>query len=203
MILTPALLQATMPKAPAAWISVMADELPKHGIDTPLEVASFIAQIAHESRELTHLEENLNYSAERLMVVWPKRFTSYEIAQRYEHVPERLANYVYANRMGNGEEASGDGWRFRGRGPIQLTGRRNYAACDADIKAGLLVVPDLLLTPSVGIRSALWFWKLMNLDEVDDDRDVKVETRRINGGETGVVERQRYFNHCLRILEAA
>lgn len=203
MKLTVELLQATMPKAPSAWLAVMADELPKHGVDTPNEIASFIAQVAHESNELTHLEENLNYSAERLMVVWPKRFPTFEVAQRYEHVPERLANYVYANRMGNGDEASGDGWRFHGRGPIQLTGRRNYAACGADIGEGLLVVPELLLTPSVGIRSALWFWRMMNLDELDDDRDVKVETRRINGGETGLADRQRYFNHCLRILEAA
>lgn len=203
MKLTPSLLQATMPKAPAAWISVIADELPKHGLDTPNEVASFIAQIAHESNELTHLEENLNYSAERLVVVWSKRFPSYEIAQRYEHAPERLANYVYANRMGNGDEGSGDGWRFHGRGPIQLTGRRNYAACGTDIGEGLLVVPDLLLSPLVGIRSALWFWKMMNLDEIDDDRDVKLETHRINGGETGIDRRQQYYNHCLKILDAA
>lgn len=203
MKLTPSLLQTTMPKAPAAWISVIADELPKHGLDTPNEIASFLAQVAHESKEFTHLEENLNYSAERLMVVWPKRFPSYEIAQRYEHVPQRLANYVYASRNGNGDEASGDGWRFRGRGPIQLTGRRNYAACGTDIGEGLLVVPDLLLSPSVGIRSALWFWKITNLDKFDDDRDVKVDTRLINGGETGLEHRQKLFNHCLRILEAA
>lgn len=203
MNLTTSLLRTALPKAPLPWLEAIATELPQHGIDTPNEIASFLAQIAHESNELTHLEENLNYSAERLMVVWPKRFPSYEIAQRYEHVPERLANYVYANRMGNGDEASGDGWRFHGRGPIQLTGRRNYAACGVDIHEGLLVVPDLLLKPVVGIRSALWFWKITNLDKFDDDRDVKVETRLINGGENGIEHRQKLFNHCLRILEAA
>lgn len=203
MILTTSILRTVLPKAPLTWLEAIVTELPAHGVDTPHEIASFLAQCAHESNEFTRLEENLNYSAERLMVVWPKRFPSYEIAQRYEHVPERLANYVYANRMGNGDEASGDGWRFHGRGPIQLTGRRNYAACGADIGEGLLVVPDLLLTPLVGIRSALWFWKIMKLDKFDDDRDVKVETRLINGGETGLEHRQKLFNHCLRILEAA
>lgn len=202
MILTATTLQQMMPRAPRPWLEAMAVELPLAGIDTPHEVASFVAQVAHESNELTHLEENLNYSAERLMVVWPKRFPSHDIAQRYEHNPERLANYVYANRIGNGDEASGDGWHFHGRGPIQLTGRRNYAACGADIGEELLAVPGLLLLPLPGIRSALWFWRMMNLDEIDDDRDVKAETRRINGGENGLVERQRYFNHCLRILEA-
>ena len=203
MNLTVSVLRTALPKAPLSWLEAIATELPKHGFDTPNEIASFLAQCAHESKEFTDLEENLNYSAERLMVVWPKRFPSYEIAQRYEHVPERLANYVYANRNGNGDEASGDGWRFRGRGPIQLTGRRNYAACGADIGEGLLVVPDLLLTPMVGIRSALWFWKITNLDKLDDDRDVKVETLRINGGETGLDHRQHLFNHILRYLEVA
>ena len=203
MNLTPELLQAMLPRAKPVWLTAIADLLPKHGIDTNNEIASFVAQIAHESDELTRLEENLSYSAERLMVVWPKRFPSFEIARRYERVPERLANYVYANRMGNGDEASGDGWRFHGRGPIQLTGRRNYTACGGFIGESLTVVPELLLTPSVGIRSALWFWKIMNLDELDDDRDVKVETRRINGGENGLIHRQNYFNHCLKILEAA
>lgn len=203
MNLNTSILRTVLPKAPRPWLEAIVAELPKHGLDTPEEVASFLAQCAHESNEFTHLEENLNYSAERLMVVWPKRFPSFDIAQRYEHVPERLANYVYAHRMGNGDEASGDGWRFHGRGPIQLTGRRNYAACGTDIGEGLLVVPELLLKPVVGIRSALWFWKITNLDKFDDDRDVKVETRRINGGENGLAHRQQLFNHYLRLLEAA
>lgn len=202
MNFTTSILRTALPKAPLPWLEAIVAVLPNYGVDTPHEIASFLAQCAHESSEFTILEENLNYSAERLMVVWPKRFPSYEIAQRYEHVPERLANYVYANRNGNGDEASGDGWRFRGRGPIQLTGRRNYAACGDDIGQGLLVVPELLLTPVVGIQSALWFWKITNLDKFDDDRDVKVETRLINGGENGLEHRQRLFNHILRHLEA-
>lgn len=214
MILTTSILRTALPKAPLPWLEVIVTELPRHGLDTPHEVASFLAQCAHESNEFTRLEENLNYSASRMAQVW-KRFAANpnekdlkkripnDLATKYQHNPEALANFVYANIIGNGDEASGDGWSFRGRGPIQLTGRRNYAACDADIKAGILVVPDLLVTPSVGIRSALWFWRVNKLDEVDDDNDVRIDTRRINGGETGIEHRQKLFNHILRYLEAA
>jgi putative chitinase len=201
MILTTKLLQKAMPKAPEAWLEVLPGELFSSGIDTLHEVASFLAQVAHESNEFTRLEENLSYSAERLMQVWPKRFASFEFAQRYEHSPTRLANYVYANRIGNGEEASGDGWKFHGRGPIQLTGRRNYTACGEDIGADLIAHPELLLTPHTGIRSALWFWRTMNIDELDDDDDVRAETRKINGGETGLAQRQAYFDRIKEILE--
>lgn len=217
MILTTKLLQKAMPKAPAAWLEVLPGELFSAGIDTLHEVASFLAQVAHESNDFMRLEENLNYSAERLMMVWPKRFPGYNIAQedesapqrlanyalaqKYAHAPQRLANYVYANRIGNGDEASGDGWRFHGRGPIQLTGRRNYTACGKDIGADLVAQPELLLTPYTGIRSALWFWRMMNLDELDDDEDVRLETRRINGGETGLAHRQAEFNRIKVALE--
>lgn len=196
-------LSAALPRAPAPWLSACIDLMPAAGIDTPHEIASFLAQCAHESNEFTRLEENLTYSSERLMQVWPRRFPTFEIAQKYERSPERLANYVYANRMGNGDEASGDGWRFHGRGPPQLTGRRNYTACGEDIGEDLVAHPELLLTPYTGIRSALWFWRTHNLDEVDDDADVRIETRRINGGETGLAHRQQLFNHILRHLEAA
>ena len=202
MNLTADALQPILPRAPRAWLQTAIEECPKAGIDTPHEFASFLAQCAHESNEFTRLEENLNYSAERLMQVWPRRFTAFDFAQRYEYSPERLANYVYSNRIGNGDEASGDGWRFHGRGPIQLTGRRNYTACGEDIGADLIGHPELLLTPHTGIRSALWFWRTMNLDEMDDDEDVRLESRRINGGETGLAHRQQLFNHILRNLEA-
>ncbi len=203
MNLTADALQQTMPRAPRVWLEVMAQELPKFGIDSLYEVASFVAQVAHESNDLTHLEENLNYSADRLMQVWPRRFTSFEFAQRYEHNAARLANYVYANRLGNGDEASGDGFAFRGRGPIQITGRRNYTACGIWIHEDLVGNPGLLLTPGPGIKSAIWFWRANNLDELDDDADVRLETRRINGGETGLAHRQAILNRCLKILEAA
>lgn len=201
MILTVAKLKELLPGTPAAWLEVLADELPKWGIDTVHEVASFLAQVAHESDEFRNLEENLNYSAERLMVVWPKRFPSYEIAQKYEHMPQKLANYVYANRMGNGDVDSGDGWRFHGRGSIQLTGRDNYHACGDGIGEVLLIAPERLLTPFVGVRSACWFWKSRDLNAHDDDEDVRIETRKINGGETGLVRRQALFNKYFELLE--
>ena len=203
MNLTADLLQQTMPKAPRVWLEVMARELPEWEIDTPHEVASFVAQIAHESNELTRLEENLNYSAERLMQVWPKRFPSFEIAQKYEHMPEKLANYVYANRMGNRDVTSGDGWAFHGRGPIQLTGRLSYEQYGMWLGEDLIDHPELLLTPGPGIKSAIWFWRTNNLDLLDDDDNVRLETRKINGGETGLAHRQAYFDNCLKLLEDA
>jgi len=200
MNLTVSKLKLVMPRAPDGWLEPLVDGLQKSSIDTPQEVASFVSQIAHESVEFTRLEENLNYTAQRLVQIWPKRFTTVEIAQMYARQPEKLANNVYANRIGNGDTASGDGWRFRGRGPIQITGRRNYTRCGADIGVDLIVKPELLLTPSIGIQSALWFWRDAKLDAVDDDADVRAETRRINGGETGFYLRQAYFNHCLGVL---
>lgn len=201
MILTTAKLKQLLPVAPEAWLEVMAEELSKWGIDTPHEVASFLAQMSHESDEFRRMEENLNYSSERLMVVWPKRFPSFEIAQKYEYAPQRLANYVYANRIGNSDVDSGDGWRFRGRGVIQLTGRANYQACGDGIGENLLAFPEKLLTPFVGVRAACWYWKEHNLDTMDDDEDVRLETRKINGGETGLKHRQALFNKYLALLE--
>lgn len=203
MVLTVAKLKKLLPVTPEAWLEVMADELSKWGVDTPHEVASFLAQTSHESDEFRRLEENLNYSAERLMVVWPTRFRTYEVAQKYEHMPQKLANYVYASRMGNSDTISGDGWRFRGRGIIQLTGRANYKACGDGIGENLLMHPEKLLEPFAGVRAACWYWKEHNLDTVDDDKDVRTETRKINGGDTELVRRQALFNKYLELLEAA
>lgn len=175
------------------------DLAPKAGIDSPTEFASFLAQLAHESVEFTHLEENLNYSAIRLMQVWPRRFPTMVVAETYAHDPQRLANLVYANRIGNGGPETGDGWRYRGRGPIQLTGRGNYANCGQAIGEDLLRYPDYLLKPSVGIEAACWYWLFKDLDVYDDDEDVRAETKLINGSDLGLAARQNYFN---RILEA-
>jgi len=190
-------LQSILPRAPAEWLEALIDEAPKWGLDTDNEMASFVAQLAHESAELTRLEESLNYSAERLMQVWPKRFPTLDAALPYAHSPASLANHVYASRLGNGDEGSGDGWLFRGRGPIQVTGRRNYTLCAAALHKPLDTQPELLLTPRTGIRSACWFWKVHGLDQVDDDQDVRAETRRINGGEHGLAARQAYFDQLI------
>ena len=201
-------LKQALPKAPVAWLIAAIEECPKAGITTPNELASFLAQCAHESREFTRLEENLNYSANRLMFVWPKRFPTLEFALKYEHNPQHLANYVYddANRGPKsklGNIHPGDGWRYHGRGPIQITGFDNYKLLQKETGLEVIARPDILLTEIPGIISACWYWKNHNLDAVDDDKDVRVETRWINGGEIGLKERQNLFNHILMYLEAA
>jgi putative chitinase len=189
-----------MPHAPVEWLEALVSEAPKWGIDPDTEMASFAAQLAHESAEFTRLEESLNYSAENMMGVWKKRFPTVEDTKPYVHKPEALANFVYGARLGNGGSETGDGWRFRGRGPIQITGRRNYAKCAAAIGEPLLDQPGLLLDPTIGIRSACWFWKVNNLDLYDDDLEVREETQRVNGGEHGLKQRQAYLD---KILAAA
>lgn len=193
-------LQAALPRAPLVWLSAAIAEMPRWNIDTETEVASFLSQLAHESSEFTHLEENLNYSAERLTQVWPSRFPKIEIAMSYARNPERLANYVYANRIGNGPSTSGDGWRFRGRGPVMITGRTNYAACAKGIGEDLIGQPELLLTPRIGMRSACWYWKSRGLDAHDDDDDALAETRIVNGGTHGLAQRQAYFNKLMQVM---
>ena len=191
------LLRQVMPRAPVGWLEALVEEAPKWGIDTVIELASFAAQLAHESVEFTRLEESLNYSAERLMQVWPKRFPTIEAASLYARQPERLANFVYASRLGNGLPASGDGWTFRGRGPIQITGRQNYMHCAFDIGQPVDRQPELLLTPRIGILSACWFWRVNDIDLHDDDLEVRAETRLVNGGEHGLAQRQAYFDKLI------
>lgn len=183
-------LKSVFPRAFSGWLEEALHQMPHYGVDMPNEMATFLAQCGHESNGFTRFEENLNYSTERLMAVWPSRFKSKDVADIYAHKPEELANFVYANRYGNGDSMSGDGWRFRGRGAIQLTFRNNYAQCGHDIGEDLLHEPDKLLSPYYGIRAALWYWKSRKLDEVDDDEDQKLDTRLINGGETGLKHRQ-------------
>lgn len=189
-----------MPRAPEPWLAATVKVLEGTEIDTPEERASFVSQLAHESSEFTRLTENLNYSAERLMAVWPSRFRTRDFAAQYARNPERLANYVYANRLGNRGENTGDGWRYRGRGPIQLTGRSNYTGCGKAIGVDLVNEPDLLLEPEIGVRAALWFWRTKGLDAHDDDADVRAETRLVNGGEHGLADRQHYYDAIMKGL---
>ena len=183
-------LKTIFPRATSGWLEEALHQMPHYGVDTPNEMATFLAQCGHESGGFRFFEENLNYSAERLLVIWPKRFKTIDVAKIYAHNPEELANFVYANRHGNRDALSGDGWRFRGRGAIQLTFMNNYMLCGHAIGEDLLGDPDKLLLPYFGIRAALWYWKERDLDAVDDDEDQKQDTRLINGGENGLKHRE-------------
>lgn len=208
MPVTLAALQAALPRAARPWLESCIELMPTAGIDTPHEIASFLAQCAEESNEFTRFEENLNYSAKRLTEVWPKRFPTIEAAAPYAHNPEALANFVYddANRSQKyalGNTSPGDGWRYRALGALQITGLWNQTACANDLGIPVEEFAERAKQPFDGIRIALWVWKTHRLDEVDDDEDQRLDTRRINGGETGLAHRQQLFNHILRYLEAA
>ena len=178
------------------WAPVFADEMPRMG---PRATAHFVAQVLHESGGLRYLAENLNYSAERLCAVWPKRFPNADRARPYAHNPEKLANYVYAGRMGNTEP--GDGWKYFGRGLIQITGRSNYALVQELTGLQVLDDPDLLCEPGPALLSALAWWG----ESVPDAESLSVEqvTRRVNGGTNGLDDRRRLFERALRVLEDA
>lgn len=169
--------------------------------DTPQRLAAFLAQVAHESGGFNATKENLNYSAKGLMNTFRKYFTSEEVAKQYERKPERIANKVYANRMGNGPESSGDGWKFRGRGLIQLTGRDNYtrlaAALDLDVDACV----EYMDTQEGACSSAGWFWDNNNLNSYCDRGDFIGLTKRINGGTIGLPDRVHHYEVALAALE--
>lgn len=179
-------------------IDLLANE---YGIDTPLKMAHFLAQTAHESGGFRLMEENLNYSADRLMAVFPKYFRNVD-ARSYHRQPEKIANRVYANRMGNGDEASGDGYNFRGRGLIQLTGRNNYTLFAEDNNLDLDMAVDYLTSPEGAVASAGWFWNKNDINELAEEDDVPAVTKRINGGHHGLEERRKYTAKFKDILGA-
>jgi putative chitinase len=168
-------------------------------INTPKRQAMFLAQLLHESALLTATIENLNYSELGLVKVF-KNYFDRNSAKRYARQPEKIANRVYANRMGNGNEMSGDGWRFRGRGLIQLTGKDNYIACGKGLGVDLLKNPDYLLTTEGSTRSAGWFWKSRNLNRTADAGDILANTKIINGGTNGLEHRTSLYRKLLTLL---
>ena len=174
-----------------------------YDITTPKRVAGFLSQIGHESGGLAMLEENLNYKAETLMRVWPKRFPTLEFAQQFARNPQKIANSVYANRMGNGDEASGEGWKYRGRGLKQLTGKDNYRAFSKAIGTDFVADPDLLLQPVNAALSAGWFWSANNLNALADNGDVPGMTKRINGGTIGLEQRQALYAKAMAVSPTA
>jgi len=184
------------------WTDALNKILPDYGIDTPQRVAAFVAQAAHESGNFTALHENLNYRAVTLRKVFPKYFPTDEMATQYAQQPEKIANRVYANRMGNGPEESGDGFRYCGRGLIQLTGQQNYQNFADSIETPLEQIPDFLQTFEGAVQSACWFWENNNLNQYADTDDILTMTKRINGGTIGLEDRKKHYEHAKHVFGA-
>lgn len=187
-------------KHPADLAEVLSEQFAKYEITTVNRAAGFLAQCGHESNGFTVLKENLNYSAEGLNKIFHKYFPTLADAQPYARNPEKIANRVYANRMGNGNEASGDGYRFRGRGAIQLTGRDNYTKFGATIGVSAEEATQDLETLDGAIESACWFWKTNGLNAICDADDIVKMTKRINGGTIGLEDRKKHYYEAKHLL---
>jgi len=188
-------------KDPVSWSRALSEVLSTYNITSKEALASFIAQCGHESAHFNVLEENLNYSADALMRVWPRHFPTKEIANQYARKPEMIASRAYANRMGNGSEESGEGWKYRGRGLIMVTGKDNYRRCSQFLfnDNRLLSEPELILTTNRNaVESACWFWVTNNLNNFVTDTERT--TRIINGGLHGLADRRNLYNKAIRVL---
>jgi putative chitinase len=197
------------------WLPHVQTALERFGITTKRQVAGWIAQCAHESAGFKTLTENLNYSADTMAVVWPTRFAVLgpdkkpvkvkgknqpnKFALALHRKPELIANTVYANRMANGNIESGDGWRYRGRGLKQLTGKDNYTRCGQGLGMDLVSNPDLLLSPEGASMSAAWFWSVNKCGPIADSGDFVALTKKINGGTIGLEDRQRRYNAVMAV----
>ena len=181
------------------WLDAINHCFVKYNLDTPQRMAGFIGQCQHESLNFSVLQENLNYSASGLIKTWPTRFNP-DKATLCARNPKMIASKVYANRMGNGDEASGEGWTYRGRGLIQLTGKQMYILCGFAMDVDLVSNPDLLLTEEYAVGSAGWFWYNNNLNRFCDNADWIGLTKAINGGTNGLSERIDNINKALVIL---
>jgi putative chitinase len=206
-------LQAAKVKNPEKWIDAIVATCQEFEINTPQRIASFLAQTSHESGGYTMLTENLNYRSATLAACWPNRFAVLgadkkpikengklvptTVANSIAGKPELIANLVYSSRMGNGPAESGEGWKFRGRGLKQLTGKDNYTRCGTSLGVDLVANPDLLLEPLYAARSAGWFYKTNNLSSFADAGDIKGMTKKINGGFIGLEQRQALYDTCL------
>jgi putative chitinase len=184
------------------WVDPLNTTFERFDIMNPLRQAAFIAQCGHECGNFKTLEENLFYKAETLMKLWPKRFPTLEFANQYAKNPKKIANMVYANRMGNRDEASGDGYRFRGRGCIQLTGHANYYHAGKALGEDFVMQPELVATPMYAALSAGFFWNTQKLNALADNQDMKMMTKKINGGFIGLADREKHYSHALAVLTA-
>ena len=182
------------------WLEPLNAAFAKYDISTPVRQAFFVGQCAHESNNFTRLEEGLNYSASRLMAVWPSRFPTLEAAAPYANNPEKLANKVYGGRADLGNKEDGDGFKFHGRGCIQLTGRDLYERCGEAIGADLINQPQLLVEPHYAAMSAAWFWNKKGLNALADSKDYDTMTKRINGGLIGLDDRKAKIAKAISVL---
>ena len=189
---------------PDSVIAKLPDVISTYKIDTALRLAHFLAQTGHESAQFKAVSENLNYGAKGLRGIFGKYFPTDALAAAYERKPEKIANKVYASRMGNGDEASGDGYKYRGRGYIQLTGKDNYKAFDATVPEDITANPDLVAT-QYPLLSAAWFWNKNGLnaiaDKGADDATVTSVTKRVNGGTIGLPDRIKHFKEYYTLLK--
>lgn len=181
------------------WYKALKRYLPKYNIDTPARIAGFIAQCGHESNNFTVLEENLNYSADGLNKIFAKYFVKAGVdAKEYHRQPEKIANKVYGGRMGNTQP--GDGWRFRGRGVIQLTGRDNYTAFGKTLNMDPEKVVEHVSTIGGALESACWYWKSRNINAAADAGDIVKMTKLVNGGTIGLEDRKKHYEHAMEVL---
>ncbi len=218
-MITIAQLQAAKIKNPEKWLDAVEATCQEFEINTPERIASFLAQTSHESGGYTMLSENLFYKAATLAACWPNRFAELgpdkkpkkddkgkliptAVANSIAGKPELIANLVYSSRMGNGPAESGEGWKYRGRGLKQLTGKDNYTRCGNALGVDLVSNPDLLLEPLYAARSAGWFWKANNLSAFADAGDIKGMTKKINGGFIGLEQRQALYDACIGMCRA-
>ena len=183
------------------WYDAMCESFPKYEITTPERVAGFIAQTAHESANYNTLTENLNYSGKALDAIFSKHFKrAGRDATRYHRKPEEIANVIYADRMDNGDTASGDGWRFRGGGILQLTGRYNYTRFGESLGMSAEDAVDYVRTKAGAIESACWFWKENSVNRYCDKSDIVGMSKRINGVSIGLADRKKHYAHALEVL---
>jgi len=206
-MITVSQLKQLLPKNPYVehWHHALEQLFPDYDINTPKRMAAFIAQCSHESGGFMVLKENLNYKAATLRKIFPKYFPNDQIAQDYASRPNKqvaIASKVYANRMGNGDEASQDGWKFCGRGLIQLTGKSNYQAFADSLEMDINDVPEYLATFEGAAQSACWFWETNKLNQWADAGDILTLTKRINGGTIGLEDRKKHYDHALHVLGA-
>lgn len=190
---------------PDTVITQLPDTMAKFGINTPLRLAHFLAQAGHESGNFRLVKENLNYSAKGLMGIFKKYFPTEALAKQYERKPDKIANKVYGGRMGNGDEASGDGSKYCGRGYIQLTGKSNYQAFFKSMEMDVDSDPTLVAT-KYALASAAWFWSKNGLNKLADtgatDAAVTMITKRVNGGTIGLADRLKHFKEFHALLIA-